>query len=62
MKAIVLSGGFALGSFEVGAVRYLYNNGVRPDIICGTSVGSINGSKLAEGEGPPIPSPASSRA
>ena len=51
MIAIVLSGGFALGSFEVGAVRYLYNNGVLPDIICGTSVGAINGAKLAEGEG-----------
>jgi NTE family protein len=51
MTAIVLSGGFALGSFEVGTVRYLYNIGVRPDIICGTSVGAINGAKLAEGEG-----------
>jgi predicted acylesterase/phospholipase RssA len=51
MIAIVLSGGFALGSFEVGAVRYLYNIGIRPDIICGTSVGAINGAKLAEGEG-----------
>jgi Patatin-like phospholipase len=51
MIAIVLSGGFAFGSFEVGAVRYLYNTGVRPNIICGTSVGAINGAKLAEGEG-----------
>jgi NTE family protein len=48
---IVLSGGGAKGDFEVGALRLLYERGVRPDIICGTSVGSINGAKLAEGEG-----------
>src|SRR5580704_2539069 len=51
MIAIVLSGGFAIGSFEVGAVQYLYNTGFRPNIICGTSVGAINGAKLTEGEG-----------
>ena len=48
--AIVLSGGSAKGDFEVGAVRCLYNRGVRPKILCGTSVGSVNALKLAEGE------------
>ena len=48
--ALVLSGGGARGDFEVGALRFLYDQGVRPDIICGTSVGSVNGVKLAEGE------------
>lgn len=48
---IVLAGGGAKGSFEVGALRYLYDHGVRPNIICGTSVGAINAIKLAEGEG-----------
>ena len=48
--AIVLSGGGAKGDFEVGAVRFLYDHGIRPDIVCGTSVGSINAVKLAEGE------------
>ena len=47
--ALVLSGGGARGDFEVGAVRYLYDHGVQPQIICGTSVGAINGVKLAEG-------------
>jgi hypothetical protein len=47
-----LAGGGAKGSFEVGAVRYLYDHGVTPNIICGTSVGSINAIKLAEGEPP----------
>lgn len=51
--AIVLSGGGARGDFEVGALRFLYDQNVRPDIICGTSVGAINGVKLAEGEGAP---------
>jgi predicted acylesterase/phospholipase RssA len=51
--AFVLSGGGAKGDFEVGAIRYLYEQGIRPDIICGCSVGAINGAKLAEGEGGP---------
>ena len=51
--AIALSGGGSRGAFEVGALRYLYDQGIRPDIICGTSVGSINAAKLAEGEGDP---------
>ena len=51
--AIVISGGGAKGDFEVGALRLLYDRGIRPDIICGTSVGAINGAKLAEGEGDP---------
>ena len=49
--AITLSGGGARGDFEVGAVRCLYDRGIRPGIICGCSVGAINGAKLAEGEG-----------
>jgi predicted acylesterase/phospholipase RssA len=48
----VLSGGGAKGDFEVGAVRYIYDQGWRPDVIAGTSVGAINGAKLAEGEDP----------
>src|SRR5690242_15639060 len=45
-----LSGGGAKGDFELGALRLLYDRGVRPDIMASTSVGSINASKLAEGE------------
>jgi len=55
--AIVLSGGGAKGDFEVGAVRCLYNNGIQPKILCGTSVGSVNALKLAEGETSPAPTP-----
>jgi predicted acylesterase/phospholipase RssA len=48
--AIVLSGGGSRGDFEIGAVRCLYDRGVTPSILCGTSVGAINAAKLAEGE------------
>jgi predicted acylesterase/phospholipase RssA len=49
--ALSLSGGAAHGDFEVGVVKYLYlRRSVVPKIICGTSVGSINALKLAEGE------------
>jgi Patatin-like phospholipase len=40
--AIVLSGGGTKGDFEVGAVRCLYEQGILPNILCGTSVGSVN--------------------
>jgi NTE family protein len=49
--AIVLSGGGSKGDFELGVIQYLYDQGIRPDILCGTSVGAINAVKLAEGEG-----------
>jgi NTE family protein len=54
--AIVLSGGGAKGDFEVGAVRALYDRGIVPNILVGTSVGAINATKLAEGEDPADPS------
>jgi len=47
--AIVLSGGGAKGDFEFDALRYLYDQGIRPDIICGTSVGANNESNLLKG-------------
>jgi predicted acylesterase/phospholipase RssA len=53
--AIVLSGGGAKGDFEVGAVRALYDLGVVPRILVGTSVGALNAVKLAEGEDPADP-------
>ena len=50
LTAVVLSGGGSRGDFELGALRLLYERGIRPDIICGVSVGSINAAKLAEGD------------
>ena len=51
--AITLGGGGSKGDFEIGALHYLYEQGRRPDILATTSVGSVNGLKLAEGEGAP---------
>lgn len=48
-RALVLSGGGAKGDFQVGAIKYLYQKaGFFPDLIVGTSVGAVNGVKLAE--------------
>lgn len=47
--AFVLSGGGSRGDFEVGVLQYLYARDIMPDSIYCTSVGSINGGKLAEG-------------
>jgi predicted acylesterase/phospholipase RssA len=35
--AFVLSGGAGLGAIQVGMLRVLYEHGVRPDVIVGTS-------------------------
>jgi predicted acylesterase/phospholipase RssA len=46
---LVLSGGAAQGSFEVGALQFLYSRNFFANIICSTSVGSVNGIQLAHG-------------
>lgn len=49
-SALVLSGGGSKAAFEVGAVRCLYDVfKLEPDIITGSSAGSLNAVKLAEG-------------
>ena len=45
--AFVLGGGGVLGAAEVGMARALLEAGVRPDVVCGTSVGAINGAAIA---------------
>lgn len=42
-RALVLAGGGAKGSYQVGVWRALQELGWRPDIITGTSVGCLNG-------------------
>jgi NTE family protein len=46
-NAFVLGGGGVLGAAEVGMARALLEAGVRPDLVCGTSVGAINGAAIA---------------
>ncbi|MDR0848632.1 MAG: patatin-like phospholipase family protein [Propionibacteriaceae bacterium] len=49
VEGLVLSGGGARASFQIGALRYLYANKlVAPTKIAGTSAGSIIGSMLAQ--------------
>ncbi len=46
--ALVLQGGGALGAYELGAARALYENGdFTPDIIAGVSIGAITAALLA---------------
>lgn len=45
--AFVLGGGGLLGAAEAGMACALLEAGVRPDLVCGTSVGAINGAALA---------------
>jgi NTE family protein len=40
--AFVLSGGASLGAAQVGMLRALYERGICPDLVVGTSVGAIN--------------------
>jgi NTE family protein len=45
--AFVLSGGGPLGGVQVGMLRALVENGVKPDMILGCSVGAVNGAAFA---------------
>ena len=50
----VLGGGGVLGASEVGMLRALFEAGIRPDLVCGTSVGAINGALVATDPGPAV--------
>ena len=43
----VLGGGGARGAFQVGALRALYEAGLRPDLLVGTSIGAVNAAAIA---------------
>jgi NTE family protein len=45
--AFVLSGGASLGAIQVGMIQALYERGLTPDLIVGTSVGALNGAFIA---------------
>ena len=47
--ALVLSGGGAKGLAHIGVIKVLEEYGIKPDIITGTSMGSIVGSLYAAG-------------
>ncbi len=46
--AFVFSGGGSLGAIQVGMLRALMERDIYPDLVVGTSIGSINASYIAE--------------
>lgn len=50
-RALVLSGGSIKGAFQAGAIQQILNEGFKPDIIHGISVGSLNGSFIVNETG-----------
>jgi NTE family protein len=48
-RALILSGGGARGAYEIGVWKYLCEMKWRPDLICGSSVGAINGAAITAG-------------
>ena len=50
--AFVLTGGANLGAVQVGMLHALAEAGVRPDLVTGASVGSLNGAWVATHEWP----------
>lgn len=47
-RAIVLSGGGALGAYQIGVWKALRKMHIKYDIITGTSVGAINGAMMVQ--------------
>src|SRR6266566_3301615 len=45
--AFVLAGGAVLGAMQAGMVRALYERGIAPDLLIGTSAGALNAAFLA---------------
>ena len=50
--AFVLGGGGVLGAVEVGMLRALFERGITPDLVLGTSVGALNGAMVARDPDP----------
>jgi len=50
---LVLQGGGALGAYEVGAIKYLYKQGMECAIVSGASSGAMNAATLAGAKGYP---------
>lgn len=50
MIGVALEGGGAKGSYQVGVMKALYEFGVFPDVVVGSSIGAINGAFIATGQ------------
>ncbi|MFM0213504.1 patatin-like phospholipase family protein [Paraburkholderia sediminicola] len=47
---LVLGGGAARGWAHIGAIRALHDAGIKPDVVCGTSIGALVGAIYANGD------------
>ncbi|MEW6118934.1 MAG: patatin-like phospholipase family protein [Pseudomonadota bacterium] len=47
---LALGGGSARGWAHIGAIRALEDTGIRPDLVCGTSIGALVGAAYVAGE------------
>jgi len=53
--ALILQGGGALGAYELGVVKALYEQpGFSPDLISGVSIGAFSAAVLAGAKNDPI--------
>ena len=46
----MLGGGAARGWAHIGAIRALHDAGIKPDVVCGTSIGALVGAVYANGD------------
>ncbi len=53
-RVLILGGGAALGAHHVGALKYLDEQGIKPDAIVGSSIGVINACCYASGGVPQL--------
>ncbi|MBF0422291.1 MAG: patatin-like phospholipase family protein [Magnetococcales bacterium] len=47
LTAFVFQGGGAFGAYEYGAFKALWEEGIRPDIVTGVSIGAVNAAVVA---------------
>ncbi|MFL6317875.1 MAG: patatin-like phospholipase family protein [Nitrososphaeraceae archaeon] len=47
---LVLQGGGSLGAYECGVYKCLYENGIKFDVLAGSSIGAINASIICSAE------------
>lgn len=48
-RVFILGGGAGLGAHQVGALKYLAEHGIKPDVLICSSIGAINGCVYASG-------------
>lgn len=55
MIGLALEGGGVRGSYQAGVYMAMYEQGLKIDGVCGTSIGALNGAIIASGKGEELP-------